>query len=64
MADERLGCSVCQRSNNEFNHLLTVPGVAICDDCLGHLSIIMAEQHPEWGVALVERVSALGKPGH
>jgi ATP-dependent protease Clp ATPase subunit len=64
MADEKLLCNVCRRSNNEFNHLLTVPGVAVCDDCLGHLSTIMAEQHPEWGAALVERISALRKPSH
>jgi ClpX C4-type zinc finger len=64
MTDVRLLCSVCRRSNNEFTHLLTVPGVAICDDCLGHLSTIMAEQHPVWGAALVERLTTLGKPGH
>jgi ATP-dependent protease Clp ATPase subunit len=64
MADERLLCSFCRRSNDEFNHLLTVPGVAVCDECLSHLSILMAEQHLEWGAALVERISTLGKPGH
>jgi ATP-dependent protease Clp ATPase subunit len=64
MADERLLCSICRRSNDDFNHLLAVPGLAVCDDCLGHLSTIMAEQRPEWGAALVERITTRGKPGH
>jgi ATP-dependent protease Clp ATPase subunit len=64
MADERQLCSFCRRSNEEFNHLLAVPGVAVCGDCLGHLSTIMAEHRPEWGAALVQRIATLGKPGH
>jgi len=64
MVDERVLCNFCQRSNDDFGHLLAGPGVAVCDDCLGHLSTIMAKQSPEWGAALAERITTLGKAGH
>src|SRR5215469_6559437 len=47
MADERLFCNFCRRSNDDFGHLLAGPSVAVCDDCLGHLSTMMAKQRPE-----------------
>ena len=64
MADETLLCNFCRRSNDDFRHLLAVPGVAVCDDCLGHLSTIMAEQRPGWWAALIERITRLGKASH
>ena len=64
MADERLFCSFCQRSNEDLGHLLAGPGVAVCDDCLAHLSTTMAKLRPEWGAALAERITTLGKMGH
>jgi hypothetical protein len=64
MADEGLFCSICRRSSDDFDHILSAPGAAVCDDCLGQLSTFMAEQQPEWGAALVERISTPRKSGH
>jgi hypothetical protein len=64
MADERLVCNFCRRSNDDCGHLLAGPSVAVCDDCLAHLSTIMAKQRPEWGAALAERITTLGKLSH
>jgi ATP-dependent protease Clp ATPase subunit len=64
MADEELVCNFCRRSNDEFDHLLTAPSVAVCDVCLGHLSTIMAKQRPEWGAALAERIATPKKRNH
>jgi ATP-dependent protease Clp ATPase subunit len=64
MADEALCCSFCRRSNDDLGHLLAGPGAAVCDDCLGHLSAMMAEQRPEWWAALIERITRLGKADH
>ena len=64
MPEERMLCGFCRRSNDDFGHLLAGPSVAVCDDCLGHLSTIMAERRPDWGAALVERITTLGKLGH
>jgi hypothetical protein len=65
MADEKLVCSFCRRSSDDFGHLLAGPGgVAVCDDCLGHLSTIMAKHRPEWGAALAEQITTLRKLGH
>jgi hypothetical protein len=64
MADEKLFCGFCQRSKDDLSHLLAGPRVAVCDDCLGHLSTMMAEQRPEWWAALIERITTLRKPAH
>ena len=64
MADQKMLCGFCRRSNDDFDHLLAGPSVAVCDVCLGHLSTIMAKQRPEWGAALAERIATLGKLGH
>jgi len=64
MADEKLVCSFCRRSSDDFGHLLAGAGVAVCDDCLTHLATIMAKQRPEWGAALTAQITTLGKLGH
>jgi ATP-dependent protease Clp ATPase subunit len=52
----------CQRSKNEVTHLIAGPGIAICDECLGDLSVILAEQHSDWREAQIARLSKLGPP--
>jgi hypothetical protein len=42
--------------------LLAGPGIAICDECLGDLSVILAEQHSDWREAQIARLSKLGPP--
>jgi len=60
-SEANLSCAFCRRSRDDGKHLLAGPGVAICDECLGDLSAILAEQHHDWRDALMERLS---KSGH
>jgi ATP-dependent Clp protease ATP-binding subunit ClpX len=62
MADENLSCSWCQRSKDDVKHLLAGPGIAVCDECLGELSAILAEENSDWRDAQIERLSKLGQP--
>jgi hypothetical protein len=48
MADENVSCSCCQRSKDDVKHLLAGPSMAICDECPGDLSAILAEEHSDW----------------
>ena len=61
MADKTLSCSWCQRSQDDVKHLLAGPGIAVCDECLGELSAILAERHSEWREVQIERLSKLGQ---
>jgi ATP-dependent protease Clp ATPase subunit len=59
MADRNLFCSWCQRSKDDAKHLLAGPGVAVCEECLGELSAILAERHSDWRDAQIQRLSKL-----
>jgi hypothetical protein len=58
--EENLSCAFCRRAKDDVKHLLAGPGVAVCDECLGDLSAILAEQHSDWRDAQIERLSKLG----
>jgi hypothetical protein len=60
MTAEEPSCSWCQRSSDAVKHLVAGPGLAVCDECLSELSVILATEHRDWGKALMERLSKLG----
>jgi ATP-dependent Clp protease ATP-binding subunit ClpX len=59
VADKKLFCSFCQRSQDDVKHLIAGPDVAVCDECLGELSAILADKDPEWRSSQIERLSKL-----
>jgi ATP-dependent Clp protease ATP-binding subunit ClpX len=61
MVDKGLSCSWCSRSQDETKHLLAGPSVAVCDECLGLLTGILAEKHSEWRDAQIERLVAISR---
>ena len=60
--EENISCCFCRRCKDDVKHLLAGPGIAICDECLGDLSAILAEQQSDWRDAQIERLSKLKQP--
>jgi ATP-dependent protease Clp ATPase subunit len=60
MPDENLCCSICRRSQTEVKYLLAGPTLCICDGCIADMAVLLAELHPDWRDAQIERLSKIG----
>jgi|tagenome__1003787_1003787.scaffolds.fasta_scaffold20930451_1 ATP-dependent protease Clp ATPase subunit len=54
-------CAFCRRPKDEIKYIVAGPGVAVCDECLGKLSAVMAESHSDWRDGQIERLSKIGR---
>jgi ATP-dependent protease Clp ATPase subunit len=61
MPDKELICSFCSQSEDDVKVLVAGPGISICDGCVAELMVIIAEDHPDWRDAQIERLSKVGK---
>jgi hypothetical protein len=59
MTDKKIVCSWCDRSSDDVKYILAGSGVAVCDECLSELSIILAADHNDWRDPQIERLSQL-----
>jgi ATP-dependent Clp protease ATP-binding subunit ClpX len=60
MAD-KLHCKFCNKSEDEVEALAAGPEISICCECIGLLSEIVAEDHPQWRNHQIEVLSKLNE---